>query len=176
MFRHVHQLALASSGIFNDCNFILNLFQVQYFSGKVGGKAKGGIGGRLGNTEGLAIPKRYRWVELKHSKSDADYEPFNKSNLCGLAANLPNNYCNVMLQVGVLIFLLFTRIYYYPKLFQILYFLEPVRCLAIRHLCSKEFCLCCELGFLFDMMDKTRKTPCHVSSRGTIPDSDYCDR
>lgn len=50
----------------------------------------------------VAIPKRYRRLELKHSnKDDMDFEPYNKTMFCGLEANLPNNYCNVMLEVSI---------------------------------------------------------------------------
>lgn len=84
----------------------LLVLQVQYFVGKGHSKIKVAGSNRTGASEIVAIPKRYRWVEIKHSKGDADYEPFNKTNLCGLAANLPNNYCNVMLQVCLLLLLL----------------------------------------------------------------------
>jgi PAB-dependent poly(A)-specific ribonuclease subunit 2 len=49
----------------------------------------------------VLIPKRYRKLDLKHNnKDDGDYDLFNKTKFCGLEAQLPNNYCNAMLEVS----------------------------------------------------------------------------
>ena len=46
---------------------------------------------------------------------------------------------------------------------KVLYFIDPIRCALLNHLCRKEFCLACELGFLFHMLDLQKGKACQVS-------------
>uniref|UniRef100_H2YM48 USP domain-containing protein n=1 Tax=Ciona savignyi TaxID=51511 RepID=H2YM48_CIOSA len=83
------------------------------------------------------VPKKYRKVTFKYSKLGEEenemIQHYNRT-FAGMEANIPNAYCNCMLQV--------------------LYFIEPLRCgLQSHHNLNKEIDLSEELGFLFHMQD-----------------------
>lgn len=67
------------------------------------------------------VSKKYRKVTIKYSKlglEDFDFKHYNKTLFAGLEPHIPNAYCNCMIQV--------------------LYFLEPVRCLIQNHLAKRS--------------------------------------
>jgi PAB-dependent poly(A)-specific ribonuclease subunit 2 len=93
------------------------------------------------------IPKSYRKIAiklLKFGSDDFDFDRYNRTGFCGLEASLPNSYSNAMLQI--------------------LYYTEKLRILLLNHTCSRENCICCELSFLFHMMDISPGMPCQSSN------------
>ena len=104
---------------------------------------------REGDLEGLSaiVPKEYQKVDIKYSYlgvDDFNFGYYNRTNFCGLEIHIPNAYCNAMLQV--------------------FYFLGPIRKLAHHHECNSEFCLVCELGFLFHNLDQVPGTNCQATN------------
>ncbi|KAK9704495.1 poly(A)-specific ribonuclease [Basidiobolus ranarum] len=98
----------------------------------------------------LAIFKLYRRVEIKYSRfgvEDFDFGYYNKTHFSGLETHITNSYCNSLLQV--------------------LFFLPTLRDIAKSHIksnCPKEFCLLCELGFLFRMLEDAKGRNCQATN------------
>ncbi|KAK8037895.1 PAB-dependent poly(A)-specific ribonuclease subunit PAN2 [Apiospora phragmitis] len=97
-----------------------------------------------------AVSPIYRHVEIQYSRfgiDDWDFKFFNKTQYSGLTNHIMNSYVNALLQV--------------------LFFNPAIRNPALQHAatgCFDEFCLLCELGFLFDMLQKAEGAPCHASN------------
>ncbi|XP_062508845.1 PAN2-PAN3 deadenylation complex catalytic subunit PAN2-like isoform X2 [Corticium candelabrum] len=90
------------------------------------------------------IPKKYCSVDMM-SMDGVDFLQDKRCIFAGLERNNgPNTYCNAVLQL--------------------LYFVEPVRCVMESHVCHRESCLSCELGFLFNALDFTTQKSCEVSN------------
>nr|XP_026492192.1 PAN2-PAN3 deadenylation complex catalytic subunit PAN2 [Vanessa tameamea] len=92
------------------------------------------------------IPRHYLKIEIRFNKllpSDEDII-VNKTGFPGLESTMPNSYCNAMLQV--------------------LYYIPPLKATLLAHTCAKEFCLSCELGFLFRTLDTSGGAPCQASN------------
>lgn len=102
---------------------------------------------RQTNRGNKVIPHRYLKTPVEYTKfgsSGFNFAAFNKSGFTGLEDHLPNTYCNALLQI--------------------LYFNYPLRNAINKHSCTSEFCLTCELGYLFHMMDHAAITPCQANN------------
>lgn len=96
------------------------------------------------------VPVMYRNVEIKYSKfgvDDFDFGFYNKTTYSGLEIHISNSYANPLLQV--------------------MHFTPLLRNLALQHAsssCTSDMCLLCEMGFLFDMLEKAEGSICQATN------------
>ncbi|KAG4032688.1 hypothetical protein MFRU_006g01540 [Monilinia fructicola] len=92
----------------------------------------------------------YMNVEIKYSKfgvDDFDFGFYNKTPYSGLETHISNSYANALLQL--------------------MRFTTLIRNLALQHTatsCVNDVCLLCEMGFLFDMLEKAAGTVCQATN------------
>ncbi|OLN95998.1 PAB-dependent poly(A)-specific ribonuclease subunit PAN2 [Colletotrichum chlorophyti] len=95
-------------------------------------------------------PPMYRNVEIKYSKfgvDDFDFGFYNGTPYSGLEIHIANSYANSLLQV--------------------MHFTPLIRNMALQHAataCVNDTCLLCELGFLFDMLQKAEGSICQATN------------
>ncbi|KAM0205245.1 hypothetical protein ACHAQI_009349 [Fusarium lateritium] len=96
------------------------------------------------------VPVMYRTVEIKYSKfgvDDFDFGYYNKTRYSGLENHISNSYANSLLQI--------------------MHFTPVIRNLALQHAataCVGDICLLCELGYLFDMLQKADGSICQATN------------
>jgi PAB-dependent poly(A)-specific ribonuclease subunit 2 len=72
---------------------------------------------------------------------------YNRTSYSGLEIHIPNSYANSLLQV--------------------MHFAPMIRNLALQHAatsCLSEACILCEMGFLFDMLQKAEGSICQATN------------
>jgi PAB-dependent poly(A)-specific ribonuclease subunit 2 len=72
---------------------------------------------------------------------------YNGTSYSGLEIHIPNSYANSLLQL--------------------MHFTPIIRNLALRHTataCLSETCMLCEMGFLFDMLQKAEGSICQATN------------
>ncbi|CAG9562072.1 unnamed protein product [Danaus chrysippus] len=92
------------------------------------------------------IPRYYLKTEVRFDQNgeNCEQENINETGLPGIQSTVPNSYCNPMLQV--------------------LYYIPPLKATLLAHTCAKEFCLSCELGFLFRALDSSGGAACRATN------------
>ena len=119
---------------------------------------KSGIGGGRGRSDsnlpgspgGAMVakpPGLYQQKTISYTKlgvSGFDFEFYNRTVFSGLENTLRDSYINGALQM--------------------LFYIPHVRAALSSHLCSREFCLSCELGLLFKMLDQSAGGVCQASN------------
>lgn len=96
------------------------------------------------------VPTWYQVVEIRYSKfgvDDFDFAYYNSTKLSGLETHIVNSYANGLLQ-----------------LFR---FVPSIRNLALDHAaldCRADNCITCELGYLFDMLEKAQGKSCQATN------------
>lgn len=87
------------------------------------------------------VPKKYRRMTVKPGKFGGDeslalkfWRNYNRTPFSGLESLVPNAYCNAVVLI--------------------LYHIVPLRNCILSHLCRNEFCLTCELSFVFKMLSQ----------------------
>ncbi|KAK4229481.1 PAB-dependent poly(A)-specific ribonuclease subunit PAN2 [Podospora fimiseda] len=95
-------------------------------------------------------PQMYSLHEIMYSKfgvDDFDFGYYNKTNYSGLQNQIPNSYANALLQL--------------------LHYTPLIRNMALQHTataCQAELCLLCEMGFVFDMLQKAEGVAVHATN------------
>ena len=99
---------------------------------------------------GVLLPMRYKHVEIKAQSGlrfeEFDFSFYNRTRFAGLENNIPNCYCNALLQA--------------------LYFIPSFRETVLSHKPEPdhEFCLVCEIHFLFRMLSSAHGIPCQAAN------------
>ncbi|KAL4887154.1 PAB-dependent poly(A)-specific ribonuclease subunit pan2 [Aspergillus karnatakaensis] len=115
------------------------------------GETAGAVAGSKISRESEDDPLlKYSNVEIKYSRfgvDDFDFRFYNQTIFSGLETHIANSFTNSLLQL--------------------LKFIPLVRNLALHHAassCIAESCLLCEMGYLFDMLEKANGQNCQATN------------
>ncbi|CEM27187.1 unnamed protein product [Vitrella brassicaformis CCMP3155] len=105
---------------------------------------------------GGPVPAKYRFTPVTLTKLGVEhfnFAAYNRTHFAGLENGSPFDFMHPLLMF--------------------LYFIPHVKDTLTQHVCEQEFCLGCELGFLFHMLDLAREEKTEWESMGRPRSSSY---